>query len=75
MLQFLGELGYGKAGVMIVDAWEDNKGVIKTNTQSVDSVKTALTMVNRIGDQEVLVKTISVSGMLKKAKNRFTQRR
>lgn len=71
MLQFLGELGYGKAGVMITEIWHDNQGVIRTNNKSVDHVKTALAMIDNISGQKVMVKTIGVSGMLKKAKNKF----
>lgn len=71
MLEFLGELGYGRAGVMVMDNWQDNKGIIRTETKSVDSVKTALTMLQRVGDQKVMVKTIGVSGILKKAKSKF----
>ncbi len=71
MLQFLGELGYGKAGVMVTEIWDDNQGVIRTNNKSVDHVKTALAMVETISGQKVMVKTIGVSGMLKKAKNKF----
>lgn len=71
MLQFLGELGYGKAGVMVLDLWDETRGIIRTNTKSVDQVKTALAMVEKIGNQKVIVKTIGVSGILHKAKNIF----
>ena len=71
MLEFLGELGYGKAGVRIMDNWKDNKGIIRTSTKSVDNVKAALTMVQRVGSQKVMVKTVGVSGILRKAKNKF----
>jgi len=71
MLQFLGELGYGKAGVMITDLWEENRGIIRTNVKSVDHVKTALALVEKIGTQNVMIKTIGVSGILNKMKNKI----
>ncbi|GAG03138.1 unnamed protein product [marine sediment metagenome] len=71
MLQFLGELGYGKAGVVILNEWQSNKGMIRTNTKSVENVKTALALVENINDKKVLVRTIGISGMLNKAKNKF----
>ena len=71
MIQFLGELGYGKAGVRIMDLWEDNKGMIRTNTKFVDEVKTALALTERIGNQRVIIKSVGVSGILKKAKSKF----
>ena len=71
ILQFLGELGYGKAGVTILDEWQDNKGMIKVNTKSSDQVKTALTMVEKLDNQRIMIKIIGVSGILNKAKIRF----
>lgn len=71
MTQFLGELGYGRAGVMVIDLWEANKGIIKANPKHVDEVKTAIALVERIGNQKVIVKSVGVSGILKKAKNKF----
>lgn len=71
MLQFLGELGYGKAGIIILDEFQNNKGLIRTCTKSLDQTKTALAMVEKINNQKVIIKTIGVSGMLNKAKNKF----
>ena len=71
MVQFLGELGYGKAGVMVMDNWENNKGIIKTNTKYVDEVKTAIALTEKVGNQKVIVRSVGVSGILKKAKNKF----
>lgn len=71
MLQFLGELGYGKAGVIVLNEWQGNKGMIRTNTKSVDNVKTALALVENINDKKVLIKTVGVSGIINKAKNKF----
>lgn len=71
MLQFLGELGYAKAGVIMMDYWENNQGIVRTDTKNVDNVKTALALVKNIGDSEVIIKTIGVSGILKKAKSKF----
>lgn len=73
MLQFLGELGYGKAGVMVTEVWQNNKGIIRTNVKSVDQVKTALALVEKIGEQNVIIKTIGVSGILNKIKNKLVK--
>ena len=71
MLEFLGELGYAKAGVIIVNEWNNNRGIIKSNNKAVDQVKTALTMVEKVGNKKVMIKTIGVSGILNKVKNKF----
>ncbi|MBU4502942.1 MAG: hypothetical protein KKA79_10185 [Nanoarchaeota archaeon] len=71
MLDFLGELGYGKAGIIIMDEFQDNRGIIRMQTKSLDNVKAALTLVKKIGDQKVIVKSVGVSGILNKAKSKF----
>lgn len=71
MLEFLGELGYGKAGIIIMDEFQDNKGIIRMATKSLDNVKAALTLVKKVGDQKVIVKSVGVSGILNKAKSKF----
>ncbi len=71
MLQFLGELGYGKAGIIILNEWQDNKGMLKVNTKYLNNVKTALSLITSIEGQRVLIKSIGVSGILSKAKDKF----
>jgi len=71
MLEFLGELGFGKAGIQVLDEFENNRGMIRTNVKSLEQTKTALALVEKIDNQKVIVKTIGVSGILNKAKNKF----
>ena len=70
MLKFLGELGYGKAGLMIVEG-NGNKGIIKVNNKHVDEARTALALVKDLNDEKVVIQTLGVSGILKKAKERW----
>ncbi len=72
LLQFLGELGFAKAGVIIIEDWKDNKGVIKVNHKHVDNVKAGLALIKNIGDETVVVRTIGVSGILKKVRGKFS---
>ncbi len=62
-LAFLGELGCAKAGIMIV-----KPNVIKVNTKYVNDVRTTLALIEKINNENVVVKTIKVSGILKKLK-------
>jgi len=71
LLQFIGELGYAKAGVMVMDDWKNNKGIMKINNKHVDDVKSGLALIGKIGNETVIVKTIGVSGILKKARGKF----
>jgi len=67
LLGFLGELGYGKAGVMFVNQ-KENKGIIKINNKHVDNVKAGLALIKEIEESKVLIKSVYVSGILNKAK-------
>lgn len=67
---FLGDLGLAKAGVMFVDC-KENKGIIRTEVKELDNVKAGLTLVKDINKEKALIKTIGVSGILNKAKERW----
>ncbi|MBD3354563.1 hypothetical protein GF361_01100 [Candidatus Woesearchaeota archaeon] len=74
--QLIGELGIAKAGMQILkDCFKPQKqrGIIKTNHKSIDEIKTALSFIKNIKDQKAVVNPIGVSGILKKAKQRYLQ--
>ena len=67
-LNFMGENGYSKAGLMLLkDSWKRNKGIIKVNTKYVDEVKMSLGLIKG----SIIVNAIGVSGTLNKAKQKF----
>src|SRR3989344_5333961 len=67
--KFLGELNYGKAGIMLVEQKNDH-GIIKTGHLHVNEVKTALALINEIDNNVVNVRSTYVSGVLNKARKR-----
>jgi ribonuclease P/MRP protein subunit POP5 len=71
LLQFLGELGYARAGVMMLDDWKNNKGVMKVNNKQVDNVRAGLALIKKVGNETVIVRTVGISGILKKARGKF----
>ena len=60
---FIGEFGKAEGGVMIMNEWNNNKGIIKTNTRYLDKVKSALML-----DTKIPIRSIKVSGMINRAK-------
>lgn len=73
-LAFMGELGFGKAGVMMVrDAWKNNRGIIKVNNKHVDDVKVSLGLMKDINKKKAKVEVIGASGILNKAKQKFLE--
>ncbi|MBI2658683.1 hypothetical protein HYX05_01090 [Candidatus Woesearchaeota archaeon] len=72
--QFLGQLGTAKAGLMILNNKWDQKlqrGIMKVSHRHVDAVKAALVFANKIGNEDVIFRSLGVSGILRKAENRF----
>jgi len=71
-LNFLGTFEAGKASLMFLnDKYSSNTGVIKTNHKYTDKVRTALSLIKTIDNNEVIVRTRVVSGTLKKAISKF----
>ena len=73
-LQFLGELGFGNAGIrMMHDQWDyaRQRGIVKVSHLYVDHLRTALMLINSINEQEVIFRTVGISGILKKAKRKY----
>lgn len=71
ILDFIGELGYAKSGVIIMDDWKNNKGLIKINHNFVDQIKASLSLIKTIDDQKVIVKSSGLSGILNKSRKKF----
>ena len=70
-LEFLGQLGYGKAGIMHLNIFEKNKGILKINNKYINEVKTSLALIKTINNHKVIMKIIGISGILNKAKLKY----
>jgi len=73
-LCFLGELGMSKANIYILkDKWNPNlqRGLIRVNHNHAQEVRAALTQLDEINGVSVSMKTIGMSGILKKAQEKY----
>jgi len=73
-LQFLGQFGVAKAGLIVLNnKWnpELQRGIVRVGHKHVDALKAALVFANKINDQDVIFRSIGISGILKKAENKF----
>ncbi len=73
-LEFLGILGCAEAGIMVLnDKYnpENQRGLIRVSHTSVDKLRASLMMIEKIEDKNVIVRSVGVSGILKKAKNNY----
>lgn len=71
LLSFLGQLGVAKAGPMFLNEQfdqEKQKLVLKIDHKYVKEAKAALTLIKKIKNTEVIIKSLAVSGMINKLK-------
>ena len=66
-----GMFGLGEAGFMDTKIHNNNRGVLKINHKYLDKLRVSMTMIKNINDQKLVLHTIGVSGILKKAKNKY----
>ncbi|MEK6901493.1 MAG: Rpp14/Pop5 family protein [Nanoarchaeota archaeon] len=68
LLRFLGELGVAKSSPLFLEEkYKNNQGILKLNHKYVDEGKSALILIKKIKNKPVIIRSLSVSGILKKA--------
>ena len=73
-LDFMGELGVGNAGIMILnDKWDNKtqKGIVKVHHKYVNHLKSSLMLIENIDGHKAIIRGIGVSGILKKAIHKY----
>jgi len=68
----LGIFDSAKAGIQRVEYnKKTQRGVVRVANKEVDKLKTSLALINQLNDEEITIRTIGVSGILKKARNKY----
>lgn len=71
-LQLFGEVGLGEAGLIFLhNKYKNNKGIVKVNYKNVDKLKASFCMITKINNQKATIKSVGVSGTLKKAQEKY----
>ena len=73
-LEYLGELGCAKAGILVLPDKYDTigqKGLLKVSNRSLNEVKAALCLIDSINGKRAIVRTTGVSGILRKAHEKY----
>lgn len=68
-LKFIGELGAGKAGIMILEEKfnpRTQRGLIKVNNKYLNELKTSLALIEKIKNQPVIIRSLITAGTIKK---------
>lgn len=68
--RFLGEFGMAKAGVMMLNDWSRNRGIVRTVHTQVDAVRSAIMLAK---GKDFAFKTLAVSGSLDKIRKRVME--
>ena len=71
MKGFLGDLGMARAGILFLNDWKQNRGIIKVNTKYVDDIKASLALVQEMASKKAIVRSIGVSGALEKIRSLY----
>ncbi|MFB6076280.1 MAG: Rpp14/Pop5 family protein [Candidatus Aenigmatarchaeota archaeon] len=74
LLNLMGEFETAKCNVWVVkDKWNDKKqiGLVKCNHNHVKHVRSALALIEMLGDIKVIIKTLGVSGTMRGAEKKF----
>tara|TARA_Y100000034_G_scaffold135867_1_gene209505 strand:+ start:2484 stop:2819 length:336 start_codon:yes stop_codon:yes gene_type:complete len=69
--KMLGEFETSKAGLMFLDDWSGQRGILRVNHTYMDKLKASLLFVKDINKYDVIIQSRGVSGILKKARNKF----
>jgi len=72
--KLMGQLNMARAGLRVMDEWENNKGVIKVSNKYLDEVHAGLLFIQGINGKKAGVESVYVSGVLNKAKERLRER-
>ncbi len=72
MLSLFGECFAAKSNVK-VEQFDGEKGIIRCSREALDKVMIAFTLINRVGDIEVVPLTIGVSGTIKSCRKKYLE--
>ena len=74
IMNFAGELGSSESRVWILrNMWDQEKqlGLLRCEHNSVEEIRAALALVQRIGDMPIVIKVLGISGTAKAARQKF----
>jgi len=76
LIELMGNMESAKSNMKFIEEkWDSNKqkGIIRVNHKYVDHLKASLALIDNINKEEVIVRSLGVSGILKKATNKYVR--
>lgn len=74
IMNFAGELGASESRVWILrNMWDPEKqlGLLRCEHNSVEEIRAALALVQRVGEMPIVIKVLGISGTAKAARQKF----
>ena len=74
LIELMGNVESAKSNMKFIEEkWnpEKQKGIIRVNHKYVDHLKASLALIDNINKEEVIVRSLGVSGILKKATSKY----
>lgn len=74
--EYFGVFGLGESGMMDARVFDYGmqRGILKINHKYLDKLRTAMAMIEKIEGYDAIVRTIGVSGIIKKTKDKYMGR-
>ena len=72
--EFLGNLGLAKAGIIALNDQfnqTSQRGILRVNNKHLDNLKASFIFVNKINDNNVILRSVGASGILKKTQQKY----
>ena len=69
--KLLGDIEMARTGLMFLNDWNNQKGIIKVERVYSDKIRACFLFIRQINNYDVIVQTKGVSGILKKARSNF----
>ncbi|MEK6947823.1 MAG: Rpp14/Pop5 family protein [Nanoarchaeota archaeon] len=68
--EYFGNIILSKADMRFID-YKDNKGIIRINNKYLDNLRASFCLLGKVNKEEIIVRSLGVSGMINKARSKF----
>ena len=71
--ELYGEIGLANAGIILIkNKYSHNKGILRVNNKYLNQIRFSIAMIKQIEKYDCIVKSLTASGMIKKATEKIS---
>jgi len=71
--KLFGVTGAARAGLMHLNDWKKKRGITRVSHKYVDHLKSLFCFIEKVNNKNVIIRSVGVSGILKKARNNYME--